>query len=41
MKENKQSDGMFENILFLKMKSSKLINHWANMCESGQGTLPP
>ncbi len=20
------------------MKSSKLINHWANMCESGQGT---
>jgi hypothetical protein len=38
MKENKQSDGIFENILFLKMKSSKLINYWENMCESGQGT---
>ncbi len=31
-------DGIFENISFVKIESSKLINYSTNMCRSGQGT---
>jgi hypothetical protein len=32
------SDGIFENLSFVKMESSKLINSLTNMRQSGQGT---
>jgi hypothetical protein len=37
--ENEKFDGILENILFVKMKSSKLINYSTDMCPSGQGTI--
>ncbi len=30
--ENKESDRIFENISFVEMESSKLINYLTNMC---------
>jgi hypothetical protein len=36
--ENKESNEVFEDILVVKMESSKLINYSTNMCQSGQGT---
>ncbi len=38
-KENKKIDEIFEDISFVKMKISKLINHLRNMCQSCQGKL--
>jgi hypothetical protein len=35
------SDGMFENLSFVKMQSSKLIYLLTNMCQRGQGSLSP
>jgi len=35
--ENKESDRIFENISFVEMESSKLINYLTNMCWSDQG----
>jgi hypothetical protein len=35
--ENKESNEIFEDILGVKMESSKLINYSTNMCQSGQG----
>jgi hypothetical protein len=32
------SHGMFENLSFVKMESSKLINSLTNLSQSGQGT---
>jgi hypothetical protein len=32
MNENKKSDKFFENISFVEMESSKLINYSTNMC---------
>jgi hypothetical protein len=37
VKEIKESDGILENITFVGMESSKLINYSTNMCGSGQG----
>jgi len=39
LKENKGSDGIFENISFVEMESSKLINYSASMCWTGEGTM--
>jgi hypothetical protein len=36
--KNKKSNEIFEDILGVKMESSKLINYSTNMCQSGQGT---
>jgi hypothetical protein len=36
-KEIQESDGIFENMSFVKMESSKLINYSTNMCGIGQG----
>jgi len=38
MNGNKKSDRIFENISFVEMESSKLINYLTNMCWSDQGT---
>jgi hypothetical protein len=32
LKENKEIDGIFENISFVKMESSKIIIYSTNMC---------
>jgi hypothetical protein len=37
LKENKESDEMFENISFVEIESSVLINYSTNMCRSDQG----
>jgi hypothetical protein len=34
--ENKESDGIFENISLIEMKSLKLISYSRNMCRNGQ-----
>jgi hypothetical protein len=39
LKENKESDGVFVNISFVEMESSKLINYSTNMCWSDEGTM--
>jgi hypothetical protein len=39
LKENKKLDGIFEDISFARMESSKLIDYSTNMCWSDQGTL--
>jgi hypothetical protein len=39
LKENIESDGIFENISFVEMESSKLINYLTNMCPSDLGTI--
>jgi hypothetical protein len=36
--ENKESNEIFEDILGVKMESSKLFNYSTNMCQSSQGT---
>ncbi len=36
--ENLKYDGMFENLLFVEMESSKCIIYLTNMCCNGQGT---
>ncbi len=38
-KENKEFDEIFEDVLFVKMKISKLINYLTNVCQSSQGKL--
>jgi endonuclease III len=38
LKENKEFDRIFENISFIEMKSSNLINYSRNMCQIDQGT---
>jgi len=35
--KNEKSNEIFEDILGVKMESSKLINYSTNMCQSGQG----
>jgi hypothetical protein len=37
--ENKKFDEKIEDISFVKMKISKLINYLTNMCQSCQGKL--
>jgi hypothetical protein len=37
--ENKKYDGMFENLSFVEMESSKLIIYLTNMCSNGQGLI--
>ncbi len=39
LKENKESDGIFVNISFVEIESSKLINYLTNMCWSDKGTM--
>ncbi len=42
VKEIKEYDKMLENILLVKIESSKLFNYLINMYQSGQGiTSPP
>jgi hypothetical protein len=36
-KENKEFEGIFGNISFLKMECSKLIKYLTNMCANAQG----
>jgi hypothetical protein len=35
LKENKESDAIVENVSFVEMASSELINYSTNMCHSG------
>jgi hypothetical protein len=39
LKEKKESDRIFENISYIKMESSKLIDYLTNMCRTEQGTM--
>jgi hypothetical protein len=39
LEENKESDGIFVNISFVEMESSKLTNYSTNMCWSDEGTM--
>jgi hypothetical protein len=39
LNENKGSDETFQNMSFVKMESSTLINYSTNKCQSGQGIM--